>query len=155
MKPRNRYRLLLWLASLSGLVNLVYAVWIVRHAITRQVVNVSYSEPAPVDMVAVSNLLEALSRPLPAVSVSDVGSETRSFEDQKNPVEISTHFLPYGYSVVQGRKYARIYEEYYTEGDMMSYGRISSIFPDRIYLDTGDVVINRNRMIERGSLNVE
>lgn len=68
------------------------------------------------------------------------------------PLEIS---LPYMFIVVNGLPCMRFYGRYYYEGDVMSRGRILRIFPDRVFLQTGDIICNSSVPIDRQALSPE
>lgn len=58
-----------------------------------------------------------------------------------SPLEV---VLPYHYMVVDGVPMIRFYGRNFKEGDLTSYGRISSIFPDRVKLD-GEVFLKNSK----------
>lgn len=68
--------------------------------------------------------------------------------DVRQPSEVS---LPYTFMIVGGAPCIRFYGRYYYEGDVMSRGRIFRIFPDRVFLQTGDVICNSSVPVDRDS----
>lgn len=68
-------------------------------------------------------------------------SSSSSSVDKPSPLEV---VLPYHYMVVDGRPMIRFYGRNFKEGDLTSYGRISSIFPDRVKLD-GEVFLKNSK----------
>lgn len=78
---------------------------------------------------------------------------TGSSESPGNPVPVppTEISLPYTYMVVGGAPCIRYYGRYYYEGDVMSRGRIFRIFPDRVFLQTGDIICNSSVPVDRPS----
>lgn len=73
--------------------------------------------------------------------VAGSSSASSSSVDKSAPLEV---VLPYHYMVVDGVPMIRFYGRNFKEGDLTSYGRISSIFPDRVKLD-GEVFLKNSK----------
>ena len=58
------------------------------------------------------------------------------------PQKPQEYHIPYSFMIVSGAPCMRFFGRYYYEGDVMSRGRIFRIFPDRVFLQTGDVLVN-------------
>lgn len=66
-------------------------------------------------------------------------TNTTSSSSVVPPVE---HPAEYDYFVNAGSPCIRIYGKIVFEGDVVSYGRIFRIFPDRLFLMNGDIIVN-------------
>lgn len=70
-------------------------------------------------------------------------SSSPSLSDSPNQrSEISTSY--YRYMLVNGQRAVELFGRIHYKGSRTSYGRIVEIFPDRIILDTGFVINNKN-----------
>ena len=49
----------------------------------------------------------------------------------------------YDYFLYNGVRGVKMWDRFYNEGSLTSYGRISKIFPDRIILDDGSFIVNQ------------
>lgn len=86
----------------------------------------------------------------PAATVSpSVVTNLTAVDSSPVPVPPSEISLPYTFLVVSGAPCMRFYGRYYYEGDVMSRGRILRIFPDRVFLQTGDIICNSSVPVDR------
>lgn len=130
----RKFAVSLWPLVLTGLIfsNFVLSYSAFRSAspreyhFYREITNTVFSTSSDVPSSVVSTNI-----PVPVASSSPL-------EPQK-PQEF---LVPYNFMVISGAPCMRYYGRYYYEGDVMSRGRIFRIFPDRVFLATGDVLVN-------------
>lgn len=80
---------------------------------------------------------------VPSPSVVPVSTNSPSpVSSPLEPQKPQEYHIPYTFMVVSGAPCMRFCNRYYYEGDVMSRGRIFRIFPDRVFLQTGDVLVN-------------
>lgn len=76
----------------------------------------------------------------PVLSALSSSPSPSDSPNQRN--EISTYH--YRYMLVNGNRAVELFGRIHYKGSRTSYGRIVEIFPDRIILDTGFVINNKN-----------
>ena len=74
--------------------------------------------------------------------LSALSSSSSSSDSPNQRSEISTYY--YRYMLVNGNRAVELFGRIHYKGSRTSYGRIVEIFPDRIILDTGFVINNKN-----------
>lgn len=57
----------------------------------------------------------------------------------------------YDFFIVNDNRIIKMFDRYYQEGSRCSYGRISIIYPDRLFLDDGSAILNTKW---KGGVNV-
>lgn len=80
-----------------------------------------------------------------------IEDEKTNSEDEKVKIENKdTDIIPpnlynvyYDYFTLQGVRAIRMFERYYNEGSRTSYGIIKTIFPDKVFLENGDILVNQ------------
>lgn len=89
-----------------------------------------------VQKVPVTNSVE---RVIESVDSSGGSRSSPSNSVSSNSVSVSVY---YDYFTVSGVRIVKMWERYWNEGSLTSYGRVSKIFPDRIFLDDGTIISN-------------
>lgn len=64
-----------------------------------------------------------------------------------------TYPYPYDYMIVEGRRVIRSMGRYYSEGSPTSYGVIQDIYPDRVLLENGIILVNSTPFDHRQPIN--
>ena len=91
----------------------------------------------------VTQYLQSAASPVDDPVLSAFSSSSASSSDvPKQRTEISTYH--YRYMLVNGNRAVELFGRIHYLGSRTSYGRIVEIFPDRIILDTGFVINNKN-----------
>lgn len=91
----------------------------------------------------VTQFLQSAASPVDDPVLSAFSSSSASSSDvPKQRTEISTYH--YRYMLVNGHRAVELFGRIHYLGSRTSYGRILEIFPDRIILDTGFVINNKN-----------
>lgn len=75
---------------------------------------------------------------------SDVAASSFDF----NSTNVIEHSISYNFFVHNGQPAASFYGRYFSQGSPTSYGRVVQVFPDRILLDNGHVLVNQIKPIE-------
>lgn len=76
--------------------------------------------------------------PLPSSIVRSSKPSSSSGSVQSLP-SVSVH---YHYFMAGGNRHVQMWNRYFSEGSLTSYGRIINIFPDRILLEDGSYIVN-------------
>lgn len=118
------------------LISNCFAIWYFEKSRLPQVIysveRVS-SSPASSSVVSVTNSSPVVSAPSPVVPDHVPLSSTN---------KLFTVQAFYDYGISWGRRFALLWGRYFYEGDPTSYGEISFIYPERIILADGSVIVN-------------
>lgn len=129
MKPRYLYRISFAVMTSCIFCNVVLAGYVFFRLRKPQVYN-----------VIVPPSIGSITNDLAFGSVSNVSSSVRvveNFESSTNHISLAYH-----YAIVQGVRTAIIGGYPYTSGDIHAFGVIKSIYPERIFLKSGDIIDN-------------
>lgn len=75
------------------------------------------------------------------------------FSSPSSTNSLQTYPYPYDYMIVEGRRVIRSMGRYYSEGSPTSYGVIQDIFPDRVLLVNGIILVNSTPFDHRQPFN--
>lgn len=114
----------------------------------------AYRASSDIRSTVVTNFVDLVSSPLIASPVSNIVDDVRVFSSPTSspstlpsppppslPRQLAEY--PYQYFIVGRRIGACMFGRFYYEGSPCSYGKISSIYPDRIILQGGDWILNK------------
>lgn len=149
MKPRARYKALWWCLLVCVGVNFCSIFWVVKNYGQPQHYNVTVNQPQPVDLELLAALTNRPER-VYHVAGSHMTKKNANVEAGKPFVARAPDIqADYEYFEASGKAYALVFGKYYGKGDLMSYGRVVSVWPDRIVFDDGRELVNR-RFIANG-----
>ena len=118
---------------LALLVSNCVVIWYFEKSRRPQVIYSVERVSSPASVVAVTNSSPVVSDSSPVVSDHVPLSSTN---------KLFTVKAFYDYGISWGRRFALLWGRYFYEGDPTSYGEISFIYPERIILADGSVIVN-------------
>lgn len=151
MRARRAYRLSLVILGLASLVNVIVAIRVLVALRSPVSYHFRVVEPPIITNVVTSALVD-LSLPgtpvdEPVYSVSVSTNSPVSFDSCiSNRVEIAVD--QYHFMRVNDFPCIRLNGQTYSVGDVCAYGRIISIFPERVYFDDGSYLSNSRRVFD-------
>lgn len=136
MRARLAYRSSLAVACVCALVNVVVLVRVWRLASSPVSYNVRVIEPQPLP----SFPTPPGRQPLPDPSTNEVDIASRGPTFERKPEQLAV--IPYSVAVVDGVRVLCMNGRYYRSGDACAFGVVDFIFPERVYVRSGDYISN-------------
>ena len=90
-----------------------------------------------------TNVSSSASVPVSPASVPVSSSNVVSRASSSNVVDRTVCNVSYDYFLYNGVRGVKMWDRFYNEGSLTSFGRISTIFPDRILLEDGGYIVNQ------------
>lgn len=131
-------RVMPWLGFLCLLLNL----FVVYRFETTRKPQIIYAVKVGDETNTVSNVSSDRKESAPVESDS-TSSERGRFSYRPAFSNVVATTTPYVYFLHARRRAAQIWGRFFNEGSMTSYGRIETIFPDRIRLEDGSYIVNQ------------
>lgn len=135
MRARLAYRSSLAVAFVCALVNVVVLVRVWRLASSPVSYNVRVIEPQPLPFFPAP---PGQPLPDPSTNATDIASEGPTFERKPEQVAV----IPYSVAIVDGVRVLCMNGRYYRSGDACAFGVVDFIFPERVYVRSGDYISN-------------
>lgn len=135
MRARLAYRSSLAVACVCALVNVVVLVRVWRLASSPVSYNVRVIEPQPLPSFPA---LPGQSSPDSSTNAVDIVSRAPTFERKPEQVAV----IPYSVALVDGVRVLCMNGRYYRSGDACAFGVVDFIFPERVYVRSGDYISN-------------
>ena len=79
----------------------------------------------------------------PVVVTNSVKADVSRFVSSSNVVSRTVCNAEYDYFLYNGVRGAKMWDRFFNEGSLTSFGRIKTIFPDRILLEDGGYIVNQ------------
>ena len=148
MRARRAYRLSLVILGVASLLNVIVAVRVLLALRSPVSYNFRVIEPPIITNVVTSVAFDAR---MPGVPVDEAPqtldvSTNLVYSASTNRVEVAVD--QYHYMRVDDVPRIRLNGQTYSSGDVCAYGRISSIFPERVYFDDGSYLTNTRRTFD-------
>lgn len=135
MRARLAYRSSLAVACVCALVNVVVLVRVWRLASSPVSYNVRVIEPQPLPSFPTPPGQLSPDSPTNGVDIVSRGS---TFE--RKPEQLAV--IPYSVALVDGVRVLCMNGRYYRSGDACAFGVVDFIFPERVYVRSGDYISN-------------
>lgn len=148
MRARKAYRLSLVILGFASLVNVIVAIKVLLALRSPVQYNFRVIEPPVLTNVFTSAAFDAR---MPGVTVNEAPqhpdvSTNSAVSASTNRVEVAID--QYHFMRVDDVPRFRLNGQTYSTGDVCAYGRISSIFPERVYFDDGSYLTNSRRVFD-------
>lgn len=148
MRARKAYRLSLVILGFASLVNVIVAIRVLLALRSPVQYNFRVIEPPVVTNVITSAAFDVRMPGDPVNEVPQHSDVSTNFVASVSTNRIEVAIDQYHFMRIDDVPRIRLNGQTYSAGDVCAYGRISSIFPERVYFDDGSFLTNSRRVFD-------